>query len=88
MIDPLWMNKLSLCKIKNCKAMFPKQMRMVLEYTLHVSAYHVKFIYTIVPIFERDRILILINVCILLVAADNKSDTPVDNRALSLNYNE
>ena len=57
---------------------------MVLEYKLHLDANHVKFIYTIFPILERDRILILINEWILLVAAD-KIDTPVDTRALSLN---
>ena len=61
---------------------------MVLEYKLHLDANHVKFIYTIFPILERDRILILINIWILLVAADDKSDTPVDTRALSLNYND
>ena len=59
---------------------------MVLEYTLHSDANHVKFIYTIFPILERDRILI--NIWILLVAADNTSDTPVDTRALSWNYND
>ena len=59
---------------------------MVLEYTLHFDVYHVKFIYTIFPILERDSILI--NIWILLVAADDKSDTAVDTRTLSLNYND
>ena len=61
---------------------------MVMEYTLHFDAYHIKFIYTIFPILERDRILILINVWIVLVAADNKGDTRVYARVLSLNYDD
>ena len=55
---------------------------MVLEYTLYL----VKFIYTIFPILESDRILILINIWTLLVAADDKSITALDTRPLSLNY--
>ena len=45
---------------------------MVLEYTPCLDANHVKFICTIFPILERDSILILINIWILLVAADDK----------------
>ena len=74
MIDPTWIKKLSLCITKNCKAMLTKQMWMVSEYTLHLDANHVKFIYAIFPILESNSILIRINIWILLMVADDKSD--------------